>query len=127
MRNKKSIIAAVIGIAAVLSVIGGRYVYNEYHTYYSPQAREYEAVAEENGIFILLTQKKELLGNTYAAFSVKEKESGQVIYQCPDLFLVKDLESIGWAGTGFDIEVAVRGKSPVTYYYREDNSWTTQP
>lgn len=127
MRNKKSMFAAIIGGIAILAVVGGRYIYSEYHTYYSPLASEYETVAAEKGLYVLETQKKELLGSTYAAFIIKNRETGEIVYQCPDLFLVKELEQISWLDEGYDIEITVKEKGPVIYQYGGNDIWTRKP
>lgn len=117
--------AAALAVIAVLAVIVGINIYDEFHTFKSGEATMYETVEAEQGAYILATEKKELLGKTYAGFSVKAKESGEVIYQCPDLYLVKELSEIKW-GEAADSIVVIEKNGGETVYLREGDIWVKQ-
>lgn len=122
--NREKLIAAAIGlgILSVIGVVGGRYVYNEYHTYYSPLAREFQAETVNKQPYVLETVKKELLGSTYASFVVKDEDTGEIIYQCPDLFRIKDLASIQWDENSYHIHVLMRDNKETEYIF-DKNTW----
>lgn len=117
--------AVILAVAALLAVIVGINIYDEYHTFKSGEATVYETIEAEHGPYILTTEKKELLGKTYAGFSVKDRASGAVIYQCPDLYLVKELSEIRW-GTEGDAIAVVEKDGEETVYLRDGNTWRKQ-
>lgn len=117
--------AAILAVVTVLAVIVGINIYDEYHTYKSGEATIYETVESEQGAYVLATDKKELLGKMYAGFSVKAKESGEIIYQCPDLYLVKELFEIKW-GEEADSIVVVEKAGGENVYRRVGDTWVKQ-
>lgn len=124
-RRKLPFILAAILLVIVLGGLVGYNLYDEYHTYKSGAVTEYETVEEVLGEYVLVTEKKELLGKTYAGFAVKDKITADVIYKCPDLYLVGELVSIGWKGEDGTIAVLLEDGSEVVYVL-EKGDWEKQ-
>lgn len=116
------IILAILAVVTVLGIIIGIHLYDEYYTYQSSEARNYETVEAEQGKYVLLTERKELLGKVYAGFSIKEEESGEIIYECPDLYPVKELLSIEWKD-GADSVLVTEKDGKVTEYIHDKEVW----
>jgi len=115
LRNRLPVIVAILILLAVAAILGGRYISNEYHTYYSDKVTEYETISSEYGSWVLNTERKELLGKVYAAFTVSDKDSGELIFRCPDLYPVSDLVSIRWDEATGDILVETSDEGTVRY------------
>lgn len=96
-------------------ILGGRYISNEYQTYHSDSVRQYETAVEEHGAWVLTTERKELLGKVYATFTISIKDSGDLVYRCPDLYLVSDLVSIRWEENSDDVLVESSHQGLVRY------------
>lgn len=124
-RKRYAVIAVILVIAAVFGFLIAVNVFDEYHTYRSSEATAFENVEEERDGFLLTTETKTLLGKVYAGFSVADAESSKVVYQCPDLYLVKDLKSIGW-GTEQDSIAVVQKDGAVITYIRDGERWKKQ-
>lgn len=118
LRNRLPAAVAILAVLAAVVILGGRYISNEYHTYYSDKVREYETISSEYGTWVLNSERKELLGRVYAAFTVSDKESGDLIYRCPDLYPVSDLISISWEETTGDILVETSDRGVIRYLSR---------
>ena len=103
-------------------IIIGMNIYDEYHTYRSSEATEFETTAEEKNGFLLTSETKTLLGKVYAGFTVRDAKSGETIYQCPDLYLVRDLASIGWGAEEESVLLTQKDGSSVIYV-RAGDRW----
>lgn len=125
-RTRLPIILAVLAAVMVFGVIIAMNIYDEYHTYRSSDATVFETVSEAKDGFLLTTETKTLLGKVYAGFAIRDEKSSEILYQCPDLYLVKDLESIGWAA-GSDSVLVTEKDGSVTTYERNGKRWEKQP
>lgn len=115
IRHRLPAAAAILLLLIAAAVLGGRYISNEYHTYYRDSVREYETSSYEHGSLVLRTERRELLSKVYAAFTVSDKDSGELIYRCPDLYPVGDLISIHWEDSTGDILVETTDQGTVRY------------
>ena len=102
-KRRLPVILAVMAVLAVAGVIIGMNIYDEYHTYRS-------------------SETKTLLGKVYAGFTIRDAENGGTIYQCPDLYLVKDLASISWGPETDSVLLTQKDGSSVTYV-RTGDRW----
>ncbi len=116
------VILAILAVVTFFGIIIGINLYDEFHTYQSEEARNYETVQAEQGEYVLLTERKELLGKVYAGFTIKAEESGEIIYECPDLYPVKELLSIEWK-EGTDSVLVTEKNGKVTEYVRDKEVW----
>lgn len=121
-KKRLPVILAVAAVLTVAGVIIGMNVYDEYHTYRSSEATEFETTAEEKNGLLLTSETKTLLGKVYAGFTIKDAESGGAIYQCPDLYLVRDLASISWGTEDTSVLLTQKDGSSVIYV-RAGNRW----
>ena len=71
---------------------------------------------------MLTSETKTLLGKVYAGFTVRDAKSGETIYQCPDLYLVRDLASIGWGAEEESVLLTQKDGSSVIYV-RTGDRW----
>lgn len=125
LKKRLPVIIAVLAAVAVFGILIGMNLYDEYHTYHSRAATEFETVAAGKDGYVLATETKELLGKVYAGFSIRDEESGETVYQCPDLYLVKDLQSITWGTVKNSILILQKDGSVITYD-REGEKWEKQ-
>ena len=121
-KRRLPVILAVMAVLAVAGVIIGMNIYDEYHTYRSSEATEFETTAEEQNGLLLTSETKTLLGKGYAGFTIRDAENGGTIYQCPDLYLVKDLASISWGPETDSVLLTQKDGSSVTYV-RTGDRW----
>lgn len=121
-KRRLPVILAVAVILVAAGIIIGMNIYDEYHTYRSSEATEFETTAEEKNGLLLTSETKTLLGKVYAGFTVRDAESGEPIYQCPDLYLVRDLASISWGTEEDSVLLTQKDGSSVTYV-RTGDRW----
>lgn len=121
-KKRLPVLTVLLILLVLAGVLGGRYLSNEYHTYHSKSVREYEPISEDHGSWRLTTERKELLGKVYAAFTVWDLESGKALYRCPDLYPVSELISIHWDSSGDDIIVESSYEGMVRYQ-KKQNIW----
>ena len=108
-KRRLPVILAVAVVLVAAGIIIGMNIYDEYHTYRS------------SGL-LLTSETKTLLGKVYAGFTVRDAESGEPIYQCPDLYLVRDLASISWGTEEDSVLLTQKDGSSVTYV-RTGDRW----
>lgn len=124
-KKRLPLLIAILAVLAVFGVLIAINISDEYHTYHSSQATEFEtACVEQNGLF-LKTSVKKLLGKTYAGFSVSDAATEKLVYQCPDLYPVIDLKSIEWGTKPYTVLVTQRDGSIVTYTW-DGTEWQKQ-
>ena len=121
-KRRLPVILAVAVVLVAAGIIIGMNIYDEYHTYRSSEATEFETTAEEKNGLLLTSETKTLLGKVYAGFTVRDAESGEPIYQCPDLYLVRDLASISWGTEEDSVLLTQKDGSSVTYV-RTGDRW----
>lgn len=121
-KRRLPVILAAAVILVLAGVIIGMNIYDEYYTYRSSEATEFEATSEEKNGLLLTTETKTLLGKVYAGFTIRDSESGGIIYQCPDLYLVRDLAAISW-GTGTDTVLLTQKDGSIVTYVRTGERW----
>lgn len=114
-RKRLLLMLVILAVLAVFAYLIAVNVLDEYHTYHSSQATEFQTSKMEKDGLLLSTSVKKLLGKTYAGFAVSDPKTGEAVYQCPDLYLVKDLESIGWGPAAYTVLVTPKAGSVVAY------------
>ena len=117
-KRRLPVILAVAVVLVAAGIIIGMNIYDEYHTYRSSEATEFETTAEEKNGLLLTSETKTLLGKVYAGFTVRDAESGEPIYQ----YLVRDLASISWGTEEDSVLLTQKDGSSVTYV-RTGDRW----
>lgn len=125
-RKRLPVILVILAVLAVFGVLIAVNIWDEYHTYHSRGATEFDTSSVERDGLLLSTSVKKLLGKTYAGFTVSDAANGEIIYQCPDLYLVKDLNSIQWGTDAYSIRVTPKAGTPITYSWA-GTEWKKQP
>lgn len=113
------ILLLVLTAAGIIAVN----IQDEYQTYLSSEAREYEPVSILQGSYLLVTEKKEFLGSIYAGFSIYDAGGNEAIYRCPDLYRVKDIKAIAWEEGSDSVLVEYDGEEGNVRYVRDGNEW----
>lgn len=123
--RRKHYLPVILVILAVLAAAGGivgYHLYDEYHTYKSSEVREFKTGSVEQDGFVLVTEKKEILGRMYVGFVILDASDHTELYRCPTQYPVGELSSIAWE-EGTDSVVVVEKDDSSTVYVREGKQW----
>lgn len=125
MRKRRILLIIVLAAFIVSGGLAGYHIYDEYHTYHSRKATEYQPTRIVNGPYVLTTEIKELLGISYVSIQINDLE-GNVLSRFPELYRVSGLRTIAWEEGTDQIIVESEEYGTVTYF-KNDHGWVKSP
>lgn len=125
--GKKRKIAGILTAGVILIVVV--YLVYAFFIPYREQTlhgQAYEPTSVLRGSYRLESIEKTVLGKDYVSFVILEESTGERIYQCPGLWPLEEMKTIGWDSDEDSYHVVVRLDTETFYRYVFDGETWNQ-